>query len=32
MVINGEAVPVVQNKITDAGFNELVLIPMGADK
>ncbi|MCI26078.1 DUF4283 domain protein, partial [Trifolium medium] len=31
-VTNGEVVPVVQNRITDAGFNELVLIPMGADK
>ncbi|MCH90475.1 sulfate transporter, partial [Trifolium medium] len=31
-IINGEAIPVVQNRITDAGFNDLVLIPMGADK
>ncbi|MCI82341.1 sulfate transporter, partial [Trifolium medium] len=31
-VINGEAVLVVQNRITDAGFIDLVLIPMGADK
>ncbi|GAU23620.1 hypothetical protein TSUD_386090 [Trifolium subterraneum] len=31
-IINGEAVPVVQNRITDAGFNDLILVPMGADK
>ncbi|MCI64308.1 sulfate transporter, partial [Trifolium medium] len=31
-VINGEVVLVVQNRITDAGFNVMVLIPMGADK
>ncbi|MCI68277.1 sulfate transporter, partial [Trifolium medium] len=31
-VINGEAVPVVHNRITDAGFDDLVLIPMGAHK
>ncbi|GAU30400.1 hypothetical protein TSUD_364460 [Trifolium subterraneum] len=31
-VINGEAVPVVQNRITDAGFHNLIIIPMGADK
>ncbi|GAU41193.1 hypothetical protein TSUD_26180 [Trifolium subterraneum] len=31
-VINGEAVPVVQNRITDAGFHDLVIIPMGAEK
>ncbi|MCI04034.1 sulfate transporter, partial [Trifolium medium] len=31
-VINGEAIPVVQNRITDAGFNDLVITPMGADK
>ncbi|MCI58950.1 sulfate transporter, partial [Trifolium medium] len=30
--LDGEAVPVVQNIITDAGFNDVVLIPMGADK
>ncbi|PNX77214.1 putative sulfate transporter [Trifolium pratense] len=29
---NGEAVPLVQDRIVDAGFNDLVLIPMGADK
>ncbi|MCI51056.1 sulfate transporter, partial [Trifolium medium] len=28
-VINGEAVPVVQNRIADAGFKDLVIIPMG---
>jgi hypothetical protein len=31
-VINGEAIPVVQNRITDAGFRDLVITPMGADK
>jgi hypothetical protein len=31
-VINGEAIHVVQNRITDAGFNDLVVTPMGADK
>ncbi|XP_045831281.1 uncharacterized protein LOC123922627 [Trifolium pratense] len=31
-VFNGESIPVVQNRILDAGFNDLVLIPMGADK
>ncbi|MCI55524.1 sulfate transporter, partial [Trifolium medium] len=31
-VVNGEAVPVVQSRITDACFNDVVLIPMGADK
>ncbi|GAU42656.1 hypothetical protein TSUD_398610 [Trifolium subterraneum] len=31
-VVNGEAIPVVQNRISDAGFGDLVLIPMGADK
>ncbi|MCI30574.1 sulfate transporter, partial [Trifolium medium] len=31
-VINGEAISVVQNRITDAGFKELAIIPMGADK
>ncbi|GAU27940.1 hypothetical protein TSUD_146550 [Trifolium subterraneum] len=31
-VINGEAVPVVQNRLTDAGFHDLIIIPMGADK
>jgi hypothetical protein len=31
-VINGEAIPVVQNRIIDAGFEDLVITPMGADK
>ncbi|MCH87933.1 hypothetical protein A2U01_0008814, partial [Trifolium medium] len=31
-VYNGEAISVVQNRIVDAGFKDLVLIPMGADK
>ncbi|GAU18974.1 hypothetical protein TSUD_178910 [Trifolium subterraneum] len=31
-ISNGEAVPVVQTRITDAGFNDMILIPMGADK
>ncbi|GAU35629.1 hypothetical protein TSUD_30470, partial [Trifolium subterraneum] len=31
-VINGEAISVVQSRITDASFNDLVIIPMGADK
>ncbi|GAU48515.1 hypothetical protein TSUD_244350 [Trifolium subterraneum] len=31
-VINGEAIPVVQNRITDAGFTDVEIIPMGADK
>ncbi|GAU35790.1 hypothetical protein TSUD_56670 [Trifolium subterraneum] len=31
-VINGEAVPVVQNRITDAGFHDLLIIPMRAEK
>ncbi|GAU30969.1 hypothetical protein TSUD_63800 [Trifolium subterraneum] len=31
-VLNGEAIPVVQNRITDAGFKDVDIIPMGADK
>ncbi|GAU33774.1 hypothetical protein TSUD_393360 [Trifolium subterraneum] len=31
-VINGEAISVVYNRIVDAGFQELTIIPMGADK
>ncbi|PNX71868.1 putative sulfate transporter, partial [Trifolium pratense] len=31
-IIDGEAVPIVQSRIMDAGFNDVVLIPMGADK
>ncbi|PNY02764.1 hypothetical protein L195_g026083 [Trifolium pratense] len=30
-VKGGEAVPVIQNRIEDAGFNDLVIISMGAD-
>ncbi|MCI13404.1 hypothetical protein A2U01_0034521 [Trifolium medium] len=31
-ITNGDDVPVIQNIITDAGFTDLVLIPMGVDK
>jgi len=31
-VINGEAIPVIQTRISDVGFKELDIIPMGADK
>lgn len=31
-VINGEAIPMVQNRNEDAGFTDLELIPLGADK
>ncbi|MCI35119.1 DUF4283 domain protein, partial [Trifolium medium] len=31
-ILNGEAVPLVQNRITDAGFKDLVVIHLGADK
>ncbi|PNX66226.1 hypothetical protein L195_g054973 [Trifolium pratense] len=31
-VFNGEAISVVQNRILDAGFIDVVFIPMGADK
>jgi hypothetical protein len=31
-VINGDAIPVVQNRIIDAGFADVVITPMGADK
>ncbi|PNX97250.1 cysteine-rich receptor-like protein kinase, partial [Trifolium pratense] len=31
-ILNGEAVPVVQGRLTDAGFSDVALIPMGADK
>jgi hypothetical protein len=31
-VNNGEAIPVVETRISDAGFSDLVIIPMGADK
>ncbi|PNY17864.1 cysteine-rich receptor-like protein kinase, partial [Trifolium pratense] len=30
-ISGGETVPVVQNRIADAGFYDLVIIPMGAD-
>ncbi|PNY00444.1 putative sulfate transporter [Trifolium pratense] len=30
-VLNGEAFSVVQNRILDAGFNDVVIIPMGAN-
>jgi len=32
MALNGEAIPVVQRRIFDAGFDSLDLILMGADK
>ncbi|MCI63240.1 sulfate transporter, partial [Trifolium medium] len=31
-VINGETVALVQEKIEDVGFNNLKIIPLGADK
>jgi len=31
-VLNGEVIPVLQRRIFDAGFDNLVLIPLGADK
>jgi hypothetical protein len=31
-VMNGEAIPVLQRRIYDAGFSSLDLIPLGADK
>jgi predicted SpoU family rRNA methylase len=31
-VINGEAIPVIQNRVADAGFTDLHIIPFGADK
>ncbi|MCH96522.1 sulfate transporter, partial [Trifolium medium] len=31
-VVNGEAVPLVQERIEDDGFNNLDIIPLGADK
>ncbi|MCI81520.1 sulfate transporter, partial [Trifolium medium] len=31
-VVNGEAVPLVQERIKDVGFNNLEIIPLGADK
>ncbi|MCI82813.1 putative bromodomain protein, partial [Trifolium medium] len=29
-VINGEAIPIVHNRIADVGFTELTIIPTGA--
>ncbi|PNX71795.1 cysteine-rich receptor-like protein kinase, partial [Trifolium pratense] len=31
-IVNGEAVSVVQSRILDAGFSDVILIPMGADR
>ncbi|GAU22961.1 hypothetical protein TSUD_247050 [Trifolium subterraneum] len=31
-ITNGEAIPVVQSRVADAGFSDLDIIPMGADK
>jgi hypothetical protein len=31
-VLNGEAIPVLQRRIYDAGFDKLEIIPLGADK
>jgi len=31
-VVNGEAITVVQNRVEDAGFADLDVIPMGADR
>ncbi|MCI41826.1 sulfate transporter, partial [Trifolium medium] len=31
-VINGESVPLVQQRIEDGGFNNIVITPLGADK
>ncbi|MCH79622.1 cysteine-rich receptor-like protein kinase, partial [Trifolium medium] len=31
-ITNGEVFPVIQSRLTDTGFDDLVLIPMGADK
>ncbi|GAU38018.1 hypothetical protein TSUD_395770 [Trifolium subterraneum] len=31
-VTNGEAIPVVHSRVADAGFSDLDIIPMGADK
>ncbi|PNX98197.1 putative sulfate transporter [Trifolium pratense] len=32
MLLNGEAITVVQNRLFDAGFGDMVITPMGADK
>jgi hypothetical protein len=31
-VINGEAIPMIQNRVEDVGFTDLDIIPLGADK
>ncbi|MCH89175.1 sulfate transporter [Trifolium medium] len=31
-VINGESIPLVQQRIEDAGFSQLDIVPLGADK
>lgn len=31
-VVNGEAIPVLQRRISDAGFGSFLIIPLGADK
>jgi hypothetical protein len=31
-VVNGESIPDVQNRIADAGFSDIEIMPMGADK
>lgn len=31
-VVNGEAIPVLQRRISDAGLDSLLIIPLGADK
>lgn len=32
LVVNGEAIPIVHNRIEDARFTDLEIIPMGTDK
>ena len=31
-VLNGEAIPVIQNRVEDVGFRDVDIIPLGADK
>lgn len=31
-VLNGESVPLIQNRVEDAGFQDVGIIPLGADK
>jgi hypothetical protein len=31
-VSNGESIPLIQQRIFDAGFENLIIIPLGADK